>query len=395
MAISSQKIIPKSFIRLIPAAISMSATFIIVSIIGKNQYGLVSVMLATSSGINSVFFHWARNLIVFENNLKISRDMSNNAWISSLFLVPFPITLLILSGNITLFDSVLILIYLFFQSLFEREVEFLRKNLDLKNYLIISCSRPMLNILAVLIFINLLPTSGVFRGCFLILSISPLISILILKKKLTIPNFRKWNFQSIKIIPSGIMITIPLSYVFLQDAVLKFISLKALPQSSFGEFAVFSDISLSVSWVVISSFCWDFAPLAQSQNQSLKGLFLRKLLILVIAGISITTVIYLTSLKTFLFLIPSTLILTDQYFMIFSNHFIAGVLSSLVFVGFILNGDRKAAFTLSILGLIMLFLNVNYFFKEAILGGLIATNGLIAIIGISLFFFKNSISHSR
>jgi hypothetical protein len=212
----------------------------------------------------------------------------------------------------------------------------------------------------------------------------------------TIPDLTKWNFKSINLIPMGILVTLPISYIFLQDAITKFTIIDKLSLESFGEYAIFSDISLSVSWVIVSSFAWDFAPLAQKTTTNINKILIRKICWIIFLGFVVTSFLYLIKTEAFRGLIDIRFNLKTDYLFIFANHLIAGILSSLIFVGLILEGLKRSSLFISILSLSSLFLvlrfhddNMNFIIN------IFYINSSILFISMMLLFFKPQSSQHR
>lgn len=255
--------VPRSAARLVPSVISVMVTVALITMLGRERYGKVSVLLATGSLFNSLLFHCSRNLIVFRNFLGLRESELGDSWIAALFLSPLVLALMSTLGHIEPLSALLVYIYLIGQSLFERETEYLRSSMNLRGFLYVACARPVWSLVGIAIICGFRNAAWLPLVAFLVVGVSPILACLPKWRDIG-PRLNWQGFVSVRnaarVIPMGLMVTVPISYIFVSDALIKLILNRLLERPVFGKFASCDDLIMPASWILTGAFTWDFVP---------------------------------------------------------------------------------------------------------------------------------------
>jgi hypothetical protein len=258
-------VIPRSLIRLVPAAISFLVTMALITLLGRQRYGDVSVLLATASLLNGLFFHCSRNVIVFRTLLDIPERALGDSWLVALGLSIVTLLGMTATHRIDLTMAALIFTYLACQSLFERELEYTRSSMHLRQYLRISCVRPLLSLAGVAVLYHFREADWLPRAAFLLIAITPLLACLPSAREVLRrigPAGLASMRHAIALMPTGVTITLSLSYVFICDALIKLSLVGLVPPIVLGTYASATDLIMPACWVLAGAVAWDFVPSA-------------------------------------------------------------------------------------------------------------------------------------
>jgi hypothetical protein len=231
--------------------------------IGKVGYGRYSVLLALASLLNSILFHCSRNLIVFRPMLDLSEGALADSWSVGMVLSVLLTAALACSFVITPLGALLVTVYLFSQSLFERESEFLRSSLDLRGYLSVACGRPAWSLAGAVIIYPWRASPGAPLLALLVVSLSPLAACLprLADLKARLAGLGKHAVRSaLRLLPLGLVITASVSYIFIADALVKLVLDHVVEKGAFGVYASINDVAMPFCWVLIGAFSWDLVP---------------------------------------------------------------------------------------------------------------------------------------
>jgi hypothetical protein len=255
--------IPRSLVRLAPSGISFLVTVLLISMLGRLGYGSYSVLLALGSLLNSILFHCSRNLIVFRPLLDMSEGELADSWSVSMLLSLLLASALACFSVITPVGATLIVLYLFSQSLFERESEYLRSELDLRGYLTVACARPAWSLIGLAVVYPWRDSSAAPMLALLVVGLSPLAACRprLADLKARVAGRGKQAARSaLRLLPLGLVITASLSYIFISDALVKLVLDHVVDRSALGAYASVNDVVMPFCWVLIGAFSWDLVP---------------------------------------------------------------------------------------------------------------------------------------
>jgi hypothetical protein len=181
----------------------------------------------------------------------------------------------------------------------------------------------------------------------------------------------------------GLMVTVPISYIFVSDALIKLALNHLMRRPVFGQYASYDDLIMPASWILMGAFTWDFVPRLLRAPPSGRMSIIVELSRPIILALSVMLVatIFVPNIHV------SNLVLDFRsYIGLGMVNLTAAALSCLVFPALIATERRYTALFLAIAGIMvnLLLLCWATTFAPSILESVINTVRMLASVNVAL-----------